>query len=282
MKKELAKIAFQKGGIFIENNKMKGDFISLSAVQFNIELLHLGYTLPEEAMYYIDEEYIRGEGKELLEYIHDFLGHYGSWKPFYPGFPLEVMNHSDAELKLFQMRHYMTGWTPDLVSEEIVGETHLSDDDFSGLCEEAKYLKIMNEEDIKKVYEGILEMNQSIPEKDKENLKSLINYGFVMEPESIPFKENLAIYVAYAGKKAIKYCNSITDILRGIMFFLGLGSTLELPKKRVRNGWGQWMDNADRLSKRIPKIERRKRKTILALIEDYCFYESRENSLCEL
>ena len=53
MKKELAKIAFQKGGIFIENKKMKGDFISLSAVQFNIELLHLGYTLPEEAMYYI-------------------------------------------------------------------------------------------------------------------------------------------------------------------------------------------------------------------------------------
>lgn len=272
MKKELAKIAFQKGGIFIENKKMKGDFISHSAVQFNIELLHLGYTLPEEAMYYIDEEYIRGEGKELLEYIHEFLGHYGSWKPFYPGFPLEVMNHSDAELKLFQMRHYMTGWTPDLVSEEIVGETHLSDDDFSGLCEEAKCLKIMNEEDIKKVYEGILEMNQSIPEKDKENLKSLINYGFVMEPESIPFKENLAIYVAYAGKKAIKYCNSITDILRGIMFFLGLGPTLELPKKRVKNGWGQWIDNADRISKRIPKIERRKRKTILALIEDYCFY----------
>ena len=36
MKKELAKIAFQKGGIFIENNKMKGDFISHSSVQFNI------------------------------------------------------------------------------------------------------------------------------------------------------------------------------------------------------------------------------------------------------
>ena len=90
--KELSKIAFRKGGLFIlDLDKMEKKSIpDPIVIHFNRELLQLGYTLPENALYILDEKYIKTWGKSLLEYLHEFLGHETKWIPFYKNFPNDV------------------------------------------------------------------------------------------------------------------------------------------------------------------------------------------------
>lgn len=271
---DLSKIAFNKGCFYVENKEKITDIPNPSVIQFNRELINLGYTLPEEAMYILNDEFIKTYGEYLLKYLHDFLGWYGDWKPLFPGFPQKVWESTESELMLIQMKHYIDGWTPDEESEKYLGEHYFTDKAKDKIFKEdlskITTLKLVDKEGLIDIYKNVLEMNQSITSDDKEAIQALLKI-WEINPSKIPFKENLAYYISIKGQCALKYCSGISDVLRGIFCMLNLSPVLELPKKYIRNGWGQKVDNViARNSYRIPKIKRKDRKTILALIENYC------------
>ena len=276
--KELSKIAFRKGGLFIlDLDKMEKKSIpDPIVIHFNRELLQLGYTLPENALYILDEKYIKTWGKSLLEYLHEFLGHETKWIPFYKNFPNDVKSMSDTDLLLFQMKHYLDGWEPDALSEDVIKNINIyRDSNLHNLCEDAEVLELFGKEEIISKYENTLEMNQSIPPIDTEAIKFLKNnLGWNIKPSNIPFKENLAVYLSIYGKSGLGYCSSINDVLRGIMCSLEMSPVFELPKKIIKNAWGHWMDNSlERQKKNFPSIPRKKRKIFLALLEEYLMLE---------
>lgn len=270
---ELSKIAFKKGCFYVENNEKITDIPSPSVIQFNRELINLGYTLPEEAMYILSDEYIKTYGENLLRYLHDFLGWYGNWEPLFPGFPQKVWASSESDLMLLQMRHYLTGWTPDKESEKYLSEDYFNNKTREYLNKEntqhLSTLKLVDKDGLISIYKNILEMNQSITQEDKNTIQELLKVWEIV-PDKIPFKENLAYFISIKGQQGLKYCSSINDVLRGIFCILGLKPVLELPSKWVKNGWGKRIENVERNQYKIPNIKRRDRKIIMSLIENYC------------
>ena len=267
---DLSKIAFKKGYFYVENKEKITDIPNPSVIQFNNELVHLGYTLPEEAVYILSEEFIKTYGESLLNYIYEFLGWYGKWEPLFPGFPQKIWGSNESDLMLLQMRHYLTGWTPDK-SEEFLGEEYFDEkkDKLAQINSNLTLLKLADKDDLINVYKNVLEMNQSITQEDKDTIQELLKIWDI-NPDKIPFKENLAYFISIKGQGGLKYCSSISDVLRGIFCILGIKPILELPSKWTKNGWGKRIENTERNQYNIPNIKRRDRKVILALIENYC------------
>lgn len=75
-------------------------------------LLHIGYTLSQELIDLLsncDQYAIKEAYDKLVSYALDASYARYSWKPFYPDFPEQVMELSDAELYLSACYHYLTG-----------------------------------------------------------------------------------------------------------------------------------------------------------------------------
>ena len=280
---QLVKIAFKKGGIYVPNKGTLKDAADPAVTQFSHEMLHLGYILPEEAVLTMDEEYVKTFGIVLLNHINSFLGRGEIWKPFYKNFPKDIIDLTESEMLFNQMKHYLNGWEPEENPEEFV-ENPIDKSQFNDFnC--GYELKCMNEEDVMEIFKGALEMNQSLTQDDIKSLdwilKDLGRTDII--PNDIPFKETLAVVISIIWEKAIPYCSSINDILRGIMYSLGMPITFEIPQKFVKNGWGKKISNEVEVNKyKFPNIPRAQRKRILYLIETYLKSENKKLSKDDL
>lgn len=265
----LSKIAFLKGGIYIPYKKeTKLDSICPEVIMFNYELIKLGYTLSQEDMYFLDETSVKTHGNDIFNNIYEFLGKKETWQPFHKGFPYSVLSKPEIELFQMQMVHYLEGWEPEPNKEGEEGIISLSREE-KNMYESAFTLKLYTEKDICEIYKKVLGMNQSISSFEKESIVDLLNEGKDIIPDKIPFKENLALVVSTLGAKGIKYCTGINDVLRGIMYSLGMPVTLVLPPKMVKGAWRKMVENPDRLKYKFPNIPRAKRREYMDWIDLY-------------
>lgn len=286
MKLDYHFIAFRKGGILVPNKDRKTDVIHPEVIQFNLELIRLGYTLKEEDMYALDDNFVRLHGESTLKGVYNFLGYNKDWKPFHKGFPQSVISATEAELYYSQMKHYLYGWVPEEVE---IKEKPEQEDEY--YYRAACTLNLYIEDDIIEIYKRLLSTNQSISSSEIEVIDSLLKEGKNVIPDKIPFKENLAVLVSLLGPSGVKYCTGINDVLRSIMYSLKMPVLLNLPKKKIKDvsRWRSttgWIENPERSKYKFPNIPRKNRKEYLDMIETYLvnnnFHTSAESILDDL
>jgi hypothetical protein len=149
---------------------------------------------------------------------------YRWYKPFYTGFPEEVMNADDATLVINAILHYVSGGT-------IVPNTNFQEDIYmpisrmfdatvSRTSENMIMLDACTMEDFYIMCENMMASRTSISEYDKEILTLLIKCDIDRVPVDMPHKENKSVVIAtMLNNKVYEHplysqINSATDVLR--------------------------------------------------------------------
>ena len=158
---------------------------------------------------------------ELMAALRSLVGADREYTLFYPNFPSQVAEASDAELIVNAFIHYLTGGTlvPDYPKEErfpLIGEYPLKE---IGLCEE---------EDVMKIFTNLLASPVSISEQDREDIRWFIgntDYAAYL-PSDIPMKETCAFFGQLMLQKgdaesAKALIRTATDVLRLIAAMSG-------------------------------------------------------------
>jgi hypothetical protein len=193
-----------------------------TVLQFNSELMRLGFILTQEAMDTIKTlsvDTIIELYNEVVPIFRDLKGDGNHWIPMYPNFPKQVMDASYCELYWNAMLHYFSfgEWLPSYDKEERLPS-----------FENVKFIKIGigSKKEFNNIFTKILSSNVSISQEDKDIVSWFVdNYEFLNVP-SIPFKENLCLFVSENIKKGrLDYVEdslkTSTDILRVITHISG-------------------------------------------------------------
>ena len=172
--------------------------------------------------------YASMDAKEVAEYctyiiatIDEMYGNH-TYKPFYKGFPDEVMNMDDTELVLNAILHYLSGGkiipadTTDIKENlyDVVSKH------FDAAFQDVKVLDACSMDDVQNMAINLMSANTSITDTDKSFISLIANFYPMWIPENIPHKENKAIVIATMLENGIYehplylQTNSATDILR--------------------------------------------------------------------
>lgn len=268
-------IAFQKGFIVTPNQGIDNRSMAMNV---QAELMRLGFMLDQDALEqlgYSDAADIIDFNNEVIDYLLTMMGGKRDYQPFYPGFPQQVMEMSEYECWVNQLRYYYSGckfepspWTE---TKKVA-------------FEHVKYKMISSgtEEQFEGIFKLLCSSGQSLTPND---LKVIIwfvkNYKVLQFPERIPFKENLSVLLGTLIEEKRDLSNVVfpklttTDILRVVVHLSGGDASLPaVPKKhtieRVLSGrrWSaKKVDNPERDKFKFKKFKRAERKIILAMLE---------------
>jgi hypothetical protein len=201
-------IQFRKG--FINLTQQSKEDNSLLAMSVVSELMQLGYILSPEAITHLSnssKEDIALFHNEVINYINELIGNTRNYKPFWKGFPQEVMDKSDYELFLHQIVHYMSNGKYEPLENKKYSK--------KAAFEQSSYTKITvgNDEKYFSIFTDLLSLNNSLIKEDTSIIEYfLLNESNLIFPEKIPFKENLCLLASYKiDKLPIK---TVTDVLR--------------------------------------------------------------------
>ena len=166
---------------------------------------------------------------QIVPVLKKMVGAHKHHKMMYPNFPQQVIDMPQAELYWNAMVHYFGFMLEDAGIIESADSTlpQYEKEERPPLFEKTdlKVIKLGDEEDFISIFTSLLSAKSSISEYDKANVKAFIElYGkTIMEyvPETIPMKENIALFVsstleagiADAGKIS-NYIKTPTDVLR--------------------------------------------------------------------
>jgi len=262
-------IAFQKGFICISNINIDNRSFAMTT---QCELMHFGYMLNEDALKqlgYADKFDIISFHNEIINYLLEMTGGKRDYKPFYPGYPQQVMNMSENELLLNQLVYYWSN------CKFIINDFSISK---PTAFEHFEYKTITdgNESNFSNIFTTLVKSGQSLIPMDTEVIKWFLNnYEEIIFPEVIPFKENLAIILG-EYVKAGKIIDNLpklttTDVLRIIVHLSGGDVSLpSVPRKivSVRINYSiKRIENKERDLFKIRNFKRKERKSILSLLE---------------
>lgn len=186
---------------------------------FLMELNNLGFMVDNTTLAAI--HFLRDETyKEILDNIKEMVGQ-RDYKAFYPNFPKQVMEASDAELYLNAVLHYMSFMIADLSGDaDFIWLPKYDKQKREPLDEKVqlKKLTLASDEDGLKLLDNLINSNSSISETDKTDLITLFNhYQNYQIPQKIPQKEIAAVVGAELLKnnKKIEFnISSTNDVLR--------------------------------------------------------------------
>ncbi|PQP86464.1 TerD family protein [Paenibacillus sp. AR247] len=189
--------------------------------------------------------------QQLVADLQVMVGAHVKFKPMYPDFPMQVMEHSDAELYLNAIYHYLTLDVPayghaDRLPLEDEGNLKVID-----LGSRAEFMSLISR---------LIQAKGSISDRDKQDIDDVIAFAGaddleVLLPDDIPFKENAAFIAASLMKhdkanleQIGRYFRTATDVLR-------LAAA--------------WSDGDVSLAEatRFRKFKRRERRLLLGLLE---------------
>lgn len=187
---------------------------------FLMELSNLGFMVDETA--YTAIHFLRDETlKEILDGLKEMVGQ-REYKAFYPNFPKQVMDASDAELFLNAIIHYYSFAIADLLCEPgFIWLPKYDKVERKPLDEKVKLtrLSLVNNIGAMDLLNDLVMSNSSLSATDKTDLAELIYHfrGDYKIPDKIPQKETAAV----VGATLLK-CNqpinfsitSTNDILR--------------------------------------------------------------------
>lgn len=185
MKQTKNVIQFRNG--FVNLPKGKGVNYEL-AMSVASELLQFGYILDQGAIAVLSEapktEVVKFH-QEVISFLKEMTGSKRTHRPFWKGFPEEVMSKSECELWLHQIVHY-------------ISNGHYEPSDWTKerptAFEQPKYTKIVagDEDKFLSIFTGLVSINQSLTPDDMEVVKFFVENGYELTfPETMPFKENM-------------------------------------------------------------------------------------------
>ena len=264
-------IALQKGIIVVPNQNIDN---RIAAVQVQAELMKFGYMLDHDALKqlsYADKADIVDFHNEVINYLLDITGGKHNYQPFYPGFPQQVIEQSEAELWFNQLKYYWSNCTfqPDTWTEtKKVAFEHIK----------YKELKSGSENDFLGIFKTLVLSGQSLTPQDQKVISWFVdNYPNLQFPETIPFKENLCSIMGQLIKKNSDFSIiklpklTVTDVLRIVIGLSGGDVSMPaIPKKYESVKIGRSISkriNPERDKFKFTKFKRSERKQILALIE---------------
>ena len=185
-------IQFRNGFINLELPKKKLDNHSL-AVTVAAELMQFGYMLDQSAIDQlsgVSKENIVKFHAEVIQWLKEMTGSTRSHKPFWKGFPEEVMEKSESTLWMYQVFHYLSNGKFEPSDWTKVRPTAF---------EQPKYAVIVAGDEMKflNIFKDLVSVNQSLTPDDLEVVKFFVESGTkLIFPDRIPFKENLCVAVA--------------------------------------------------------------------------------------
>jgi hypothetical protein len=228
----------------VDSNSCSEEKTIVVTMMKNIE--SLGFTFSKELF------------KELLKYNRDVLGgiYFNTirilkemvgdnveYKPMYPNFPRQIIEMNEAELFANAILHYWSygTWSPEYHKEQRLPLYEQTD---------LKEIGLGTIDDFYVFVRNLISSKTSLADEDKEILAYFVkeHYSKTAMPETIPYKENVAIigkiYIENAislSADALKnYFKTATDVLRLITFMSNGNVSLSSPtrykhfKKRER------------------------------------------------
>lgn len=240
-----------------ENNKQL-------AVSVMSELLQFGYVLKTEAIDNIaaaSKKDIIAFHNEVIDYLKFLTGAGKNYRPFWSGFPTQVMEMSECELWLHQIVYYFTNATYEPTEWTKTRPTAF---------EQPKYYEIGvgSEDKFEKIFTTLVSVNQSLTPEDLNIVKFFVESGSILRfPDQIPFKENLCTLASMGLDVPVK---TVTDVLRISVGMSGGDISLpSVPRAEIKmNRWSSRKSiNPARESFKFKKFTRSERKIILNLLE---------------
>lgn len=239
------------------------------AATVQAELMRFGFMLTQDAfaqMGSADKADIVDFHNEVIDYLRYITGGNRDYKPFYPGFPDQVMQMTERELWINQFVYYWSNckfepapWT----------------EPYKAAFETVKYKMIEagTEESFQQIFTDLVSVNQSLTPQDMDVIKWFVSSKQVLVfPNSIPFKENLCTLAAMGLDVPVK---TTTDVMRIVVHMSGGDISLPaVPKKMVstrkKSGYRYSIvkeENPERKKFEFKKFTRAERRYILGLLE---------------
>ncbi|PQO45561.1 cytoplasmic protein [Blastopirellula marina] len=157
----------------------------------------------------------------MLPILQEMVGAHRKFDPFYPNFPQQVMEASDAELYFNAMTHYFGFWLSDLMENPDFVVRPYFEKEARPLLKEfqnLRWIELGSEEDFDAIFTRLVSSNGSLSESDREIVKWFIENRDVVPllPNEIPKKETLALLIAAMPDPAclIDRVKTATDVLR--------------------------------------------------------------------
>lgn len=188
--------------------------ITAAAMTLQANIMSLGYIMDEDLLKAISGLPVTDMtdlSKVLVKSLKELKGDNVIHKPMYPNFPRQVIEADYLELVLNAIMHYWSfgHWKPDY--EKLPREFAFENVKF-------RTLGLASEEDFASIFTKILASNDSVSDTDKKIIEWFLqNYGNLVFPETIPFKENLCIIGAYMVENGIpinELVKNPNDVLR--------------------------------------------------------------------
>ncbi|SFR88368.1 Stress response protein SCP2 [Mitsuaria sp. PDC51] len=207
------------------------------------ELTGLGYVMSEALsarLATLDASRLASVSRDLLRELHQLTGAHQAHRPFYPGFPDQVMAASDAELFLNAIHHYLTHSR--LPDDEPRREAALEG-------QRPRVLDLGSPEEFERIFTQLAGAPTSLSQQDREDVTWFIRQYregiFRLLPAKFPFKENLALVAAMLlrevpGERAnaflLTQCGTATDLLRVAVSLFEGDASLAAPTRFGRMG----------------------------------------------
>lgn len=259
-------ICLQKGFINLPDAGVDNRAVAMTT---QAELMRFGYMLDQDAFFAMgkaDKADIVDFHNEVITYLRKMTGGAHAYKPFYPGFPDQVMNMSQHDLWMNQILHYITNgkWEAPVWAAEFKVAFETVKYKMLGVGDETKFLHI---------FRDLCSVGQSLTPQDLEVIKWFVSSGQTLVfPEVIPFKENLCTLAGMGLDIPVK---TTTDVLRIAVHMSGGDISLPaVPNKMVttkvmsgrRYSLGKGL-NPERDKFKFKKFTRSERRYLLGLLE---------------
>ena len=188
----------------------------------NLQSLGFGLSKPLlERLAASSEAVIADWYAEVVPILEKMVGAHRTFDPFYPNFPKQVMEASDAELFFNAMTHYFGFVLSDMLGDPNLVVLPNYEKEARPILEEFHELRWINlgsEDDFDAIFTRLVSSNGSLSESDKETLRWFATQRDVSSlfPDSIPQKETLAFLVAVLPEPEclVPAVKTATDVLR--------------------------------------------------------------------
>ena len=254
-------IQFRNGFVNLPETSENNYVLTMTVVS---ELLQFGYILDSSAIDVLSrasKEDIISFHNEVIDWLKDMTGSKHNYRPFWKGFPEEVMEKSECQLWFHQIIHYLSNGTYEPNEWTKSRPTAF---------EQPKYTEIVGgtEDKFLSIFTDLVSVNQSLTKDDLETIKWFVSSGQELRfPEVIPFKENLCTLASMGLNVPVK---TTTDVLRIAVSMSGGDISLpKVPKEYVKtNRWSRQKSyNVERDNFKFKKFTRKERKYLLGLLE---------------
>jgi hypothetical protein len=254
-------IQFRNGFVNLPNDSQNNHSMALT---ITAELMQFGYLLDQNAINNIKSSNsinIVNFHNEVITWLKKMTGSERTYRPFWSGFPEEVMEKTEEELWTSQIIHYISfgSYLPNEWSK--MRPTAFEQPNYT-------ILKAGDDTLFDAIFTDLVSVNQSLTRDDLETVKWFVESGRdLILPNTIPFKETLCTLAMMGVKVPVK---TTTDVLRIAVGMSGGDISLpKVPSKTIKiNAWVKLVkDNPNRKFFKFKKFTRKERRFILELLE---------------